>query len=295
MQDKTIQEPLVIAEIGCNHCGNFDTAIKMIKIASEFCKADVVKFQKRCNKELLTYDEYNNPHPNPINSFGKTYGEHREFLEFDLEQNIRLKEVCEDYNVVFSTSVWDPTSAKEIISIDPKLIKVPSAINTDRRVLDILFNEFPGQIHISLGMTTREEEIQILNHADKLNCLNRVVLYHCISGYPVENNELYLLEISRLKNLYGDKVLSIGFSGHHKGIAVDLVAYTLGAKWFERHFTLDRTQKGTDHSASLEPDGLRRLKRDLKAASVSLLSKPSEIIEVENFQRKKLKKYYEID
>ena len=295
MQDKTIQEPLVIAEIGCNHCGNFDTAIKMIKIAAEFCKADVVKFQKRCNKELLTYDEYNNPHPNPINSFGKTYGEHREFLEFDLEQNIRLKEVCEDYNVIFSTSVWDPTSTKEIISINPKLIKVPSAINTDRRVLDILFNEFPGQIHISLGMTTREEETRILSHADKLNCLNRVVLYHCISGYPVENNELYLLEISRLKNLYGDKVLSIGFSGHHKGIAVDLVAYTLGATWFERHFTLDRTQKGTDHSASLEPDGLRRLKRDLKAASVSLSKKPSEIVEVENFQRKKLKKYYEID
>ena len=74
-----------------------------------------------------------------------------------------------------------------------------------------------------------------------------------------------------------------------------MVAYTLGATWFERHFTLDRTQKGTDHSASLEPDGLRRLKRDLKAASVSLSKKPSEIVEVENFQRKKLKKYYEID
>ena len=287
--------PLVIAEIGCNHKGDFKIAIEMLKIAKDFCKVDIVKFQKRCNKELLSEKEYNTPHPNPINSYGKTYGEHREFLEFTIDQNKKLKEMCEEMDLIYSTSVWDPTSAKEIIRINPRLIKVPSAINTDERVLNILFNEYEGQIHISLGMTKRFEEEKIINLAEKANCLNRIVLYHCISGYPVENENLYLNEIIRLKNFYEQKVHAIGFSGHHKGIAVDVAAFTLGANFFERHFTLDRTWKGTDHSASLEPDGLRRLKRDLLAARSSLKSKPIEVLELEEIQRSKLKKIFNVN
>ena len=115
------------------------------------------------------------------------------------------------------------------------------------------------------------ETMYIVHPALEAGRLKDIVLYHCVSGYPVENSELYLNEISNLKKLYGDKVLAIGFSGHHKGIAVDVAAYTLGATWFERHFTLDRTWKGTDHAASLEPDGLRRLNRNLKSIFESII------------------------
>ncbi len=290
-----LEYPIVIAEIGCNHRGDMKTAAEMIQMAAQFCKVDVVKFQKRCNKELLSEKEYYGLHPNPSNSYGATYGEHREFLEFDLEQNKQLQAVCKEWGIIYSTSVWDPTSAKEIISIEPELIKVPSAINTDERVLEILFKDFSGQVHISLGMTSRIEEERIVELADQHKRLKDVVLYHCISGYPVDNKELYLNEIQRLKSAYEDKVHAIGFSGHHKGIAVDVAALALGAKWFERHFTLDRTWKGTDHSASLEPEGMRRVKRDLCAAKVALQTKPVEILPIEEVQRNKLKKFISVE
>ena len=286
--------PKVIAEIGCNHRGSIETAREMIKIAAIFCKVDVVKFQKRCNRELLSELEFDLPHPNPINSFGSTYGEHREFLEFDLDQNMELMNYCNELGVMFSTSVWDPTSAKEIISLNPGLIKVPSAINTDMRVLRMLFSDYEGEIHVSLGMTKKKEIESIINLGSKFNRLKDIVIYHCISGYPVENKELYLNEIINLQTAYGNEVGAIGFSGHHKGIAVDIAAYVLGATWFERHFTLDRTWKGTDHSASLEPDGMRRVKRDLMAAQEALRYKPEEILPIELVQRDKLKKQHNI-
>jgi N-acetylneuraminate synthase len=132
-------------------------------------------------------------------------------------------------------------------------------------MLTILRDEYEGQVHISLGMTSKEEEKTIVEFFDAGNALNRLVVYSCTSGYPVPFEDVCLLEIRRLKDNYGDKIGAVGFSGHHLGIAIDNAAYTLGAKWVERHFTKDRTWKGTDHSASLEPTGMRKLVRDLKA------------------------------
>lgn len=283
--------PKVICEIGCNHLGKLDIAMKMIKIAAEFCKVDIVKFQKRTNKELLSPDEYLKPHPVPENSYGETYGDHREFLEFSIEQHLLLNKECKKHGVIYSTSVWDLTSAKAIVSVAPELIKVPSAINTNFKVLDYLCKNYKGKIHISLGMTKKIEEQKIIEIFQENSRLDDLVLYHCISSYPVENDELYLLEIERLVKSYKKKIHGIGFSGHHKGIAPDIAALAIGAEFFERHFTLDRTWKGTDHSASLEPDGLRKLCRDLKSVSKSLRYKPLEILEIEDIQRKKLKKF----
>ena len=151
-------KPCLIAEIGCNHKGDMEIAKELIKVASIYCKADVVKFQKRCNHELLTVDQYNAPHPNPINSYGKTYGEHREFLEFTVEQHKELKEYCEQMNIIYSTSVWDITSAKEITKLNPQFIKIPSASNNEYLMLEWLCDNYGGEIHVSLGMTTHEEE-----------------------------------------------------------------------------------------------------------------------------------------
>ena len=239
-------KPFVIAEAGCNHMGRMEIAKDLIETAAHFCKVDAVKFQKRCPKELLTEEQYNAPHPNPANSYGATYGEHREFLEFDVEQHAQLKKWCEDAGIIYSTSVWDLTSAKEITSIHPKFIKIPSACNTHFKMLQWLCDNYEGEIHLSFGMTTHEEEA-VVQLFEKNNRAKDLVLYNCTSGYPVPFKDICLLEITRMKEQYGNRVKAIGFSGHHLGIAVDVAAYTLGAEYVERHYTLDRTWKGTNH------------------------------------------------
>ena len=281
--------PVVVAEIGCNHRGELSTAVQMVKTAAEFCRVDYVKFQKRSPVELLTPQQYDSPHPNPTNSYGRTYGEHREHLEFDIAQHEHLKDVCDAQGIGYACSVWDMTSAQEIMSLRPDLIKVPSATNQHYELLDLLCSGFEGKIHVSIGMTTRAEEEALVDFFVQRSRVDDLVVYSCTSGYPVTPAETCLLEITRLCQHYDAIADSIGFSGHHLGIALDLAAYTLGATWIERHFTLDRTWKGTDHAASLEPDGLRRLTRDLRAVHEALRYKQDELLEVELPQREKLK------
>lgn len=282
--------PKIVAEIGCNHMGDMDIAREMIETIAQFARADYVKFQKRTNRELLTPDEYAAPHPVPANSFGDSYGAHREYLEFSLEQHRELKQACEAAGVGYSSSVWDLTSAREIISLEPEFVKVPSACNLNSALLECLAREYAGGIHVSLGMTTPDEQRDIVALFDRLGALNRVVLYACTSGYPVPHEDICLLEIERLEDEFGKNVSAIGFSGHHLGIAVDVAAMTLGAQWIERHFTMDRTWKGTDHAASLEPDGLRRLVRDVRAVSNALTRKSKPVLDIEQVQRDKLKR-----
>ena len=285
-----MKAPKIIAEIGCNHKGDMNIAKELIMTAATYCKADVVKFQKRCNKELLSSEEYNAPHPNPANSYGDTYGAHREFLEFSLDQHRQLKAWCEEYGIDYSTSVWDVTSAKEIVSLQPNLIKVPSACNLNKKLLQYLCDNFGGEIHLSFGMTTKEEEEEIVNFFESNGRAKDVVLYNCTSGYPVPFEDICLLEITRLRQQYAGRVKGLGFSGHHLGIAVDSAAVALGAEWIERHYTLDRTWKGTDHAASLEPDGVRKLCRDCRAVAKALTFKQKDILDIEMVQRNKLKK-----
>jgi len=289
MFEKIPNAPLTIAEIGCNHKGEMEIAEEMIMMAAKFCRADYAKFQKRNPKELLTNEQYNNPHPVPANSYGRTYGEHREFLEFDLDQHQQLKTWCEEYGIGYATSVWDLTSAKQITTLNPDYIKIPSATNQHFEVLGYLCKNFEGDIHISFGMTTKAEEEKVIDFFRKYDRLKNLVIYSCTSGYPVPFEDICLFEIKRLIEDYGPEVNSIGFSGHHLGIAADTAAMTLGAQWIERHFTLDRTWKGTDHAASLEPDGLRRLVRDVNNVSKALTYKRKEILSIEEPQREKLK------
>ena len=279
----------VVAEIGGNHQGDFKLALDFVRSAKEFCGAYAVKFQKRSPRECLSAVEYSAAHTHSYHSFGETYGEHREFLEFSLEQHRQLKSLCDEIGIVYSCSVWDLTSAREIVSLKPEFIKVPSACNTHYELLAFLVENFEGAIHLSLGMTTLSEEESILEFFSERGRVSDLVLYACTSGYPVPDREVCLLEVARLKRSYGDLVRSIGFSGHHLGIALDVGAFVLGAEWIERHFTLDRTWRGTDQAASLEPDGLRRVVRDLASVGRALTYKPERMLETETVQRKKLK------
>lgn len=281
--------PFIIAEAGCNHKGQMDIAKDLIETAAHFCKADAIKFQKRNPKELLTKEQYFAPHPDPANSYGDTYGEHREFLEFTQDEHARLKQWCEEAGIIYAASVWDLTSAKEIAALEPKFIKIPSACNTNYKMLQWLCWHYKGEIQVSFGMTTQEEEENIVRLFEKNARAQDLIVYSCTSGYPVPFQDICLLEIQRMREKYAGRVKAVGFSGHHLGIAVDVAAYMLGAAYIERHYTLDRTWKGTDHAASLEPDGVRKLVRNLNAVYESLAYKKEEVLAIEQEQRRKLK------
>ncbi len=284
------KKPTLIAEIGCNHKGDFSIAKEMIKKIKDFCNVKFVKFQKRDAKSLLTKKEFDAKHPNPENSFGATYGKHRKALEFNFKQHLQLKKFCDKNKMIYSSSVWDLKSAKEITKIKPKFIKIGSATNLNFPILKYISENFFGQIHISLGMTSIKEEEKIVNFFIKKKRNKSLVLYACTSAYPVPSKDVCLLEVERLVKNYSKDIFDIGFSGHHRGIAHDIAAYTLGANFIERHFTLDRTWKGTDHAASLEPDGLRRLNRNLHEVYYSLNYKSKGILDIEKPTKKKLKK-----
>ncbi|MFK8139173.1 MAG: N-acetylneuraminate synthase family protein, partial [Bdellovibrionales bacterium] len=225
----------------------------------------------------------------PYNSYGETYGAHREFLEFSQAEHKELMAYCTELGIGYSTSVWDPTSAREMAELQPSFLKIPSACNLNFPLLRELFERFNGEIHLSTGMTTKDEIEKIVKFFEENKASDRLVIYNCVSGYPVPFEDICLLDILYLKEKYAERVKAIGFSGHHLGIAPDIAAFVLGAEWIERHYTLDRTWKGTDHAASLEPGGLRKLVRDLKNTSMSLQFKKSDILKIEQEQRDKLK------
>ena len=289
----------VIAEIGCNHKGDIDIARELIRVAARQCNADIAKFQKRHNRELLSPAEYDRPHPVPENAYGPTYGAHREALEFDLDQHRELIACCAAEGIVYSTSVWDLTSAREIASLAPEMIKIPSATNLNFELQGYLCEHFGGEIHVSTGMSTGAEIAALVEFYQARGRAGDLVVYACTSGYPVAFDDICLFEIASLMERYGSRVKGIGFSGHHLGIAADVAALAVGRMkeaegkgrftHVERHFTLDRTWKGTDHAASLEPDGLRRLCRDIAHVDRALAAKGREILPVEQVQRDKLK------
>lgn len=289
----------IIAEIGCNHKGEMDIAKELIRVAAQVCGAHVAKFQKRHNRELLTETEYNTPHPVPENAYGDTYGAHREFLEMDVDQHKDLLACCNEHGIAYSTSVWDLTSAKEMTTLNPPMLKIPSATNQHYDLQGYLCENYEGEIHVSTGMSTGNEIANLVGFYEERGRAGDLVVYSCTSGYPVAFEDLALFEIKTLMERYGDRVKSIGFSGHHLGIAADVAALALGRSMeaegkgrfshIERHFTLDRTWKGTDHAASLEPDGMRRLCRDVANVDKALSPKAQEILPVEQVQRDKLK------
>ena len=279
----------IIAEIGCNHKGDMKIAMDLIKTAKR-CGADVAKFQKRNNKLFLNKKEYESLHPEPWNSYGNTYGLHREALEFNIDQHKELQDFCSTIGIEYTSSVWELESAKEISELNPLFIKVPSATNLDFKMQNFLCENYNGKIHVSVGMTKKKEIAEIINFYKKKSRINDLVLYCCTSGYPISEKDICLLEIKNLQKLMENTKGGVGFSGHHLGIAPDIAAVTLGVDWIERHFTLDRTWKGTDHAASLEPEGLRRLCRDIKNVEKALSYKEEDILTIEKVQRAKLKK-----
>jgi N-acetylneuraminate synthase len=280
----------VIAEIGCSHGGSLERAKKLAKLA-KLSGAHIVKTQKRNPKESVKKELWDQPHPNKMYAYGDTYLKHRENLELSINDHIELKEYCESIDIIYSTSIWDVTSTREIVALNPKLIKIPSACNDRTDIMKYLLNNYNGEIHISTGMLTTDEREELCyfltnEYRDRKLDESKLVVYHCTSGYPVPFEKLYLGDIYNLAESWG---FQIGFSNHGKGIAMEPAAYALGARYFERHFIDDRMYPHTDASCSLEPQGLSKLVRDLKAVSQALQCKPDELDEIEKEQRDKLR------
>ena len=252
---------------------------------AKFADADFVKFQKRCPEESVRKDIQDKPHPNALFAHGKTYLEHRKRLELSIEQHAELKEYCDNLGIGYASSVWDVTSAREIIAIHPAFIKVPSPCNNHWKLLEVLNKEYQGQVHISTGMASEQEKFLLKLYVND-SFASRAVIYHCTSEYPCPFEHLYLNEILELKKMFPKS--TIGFSNHGKGIAADIAAYMLGATWIERHFVDDRTIRHTDASFSLEPAGLAKLRRDLTIVRKSVQSK-QEMSDEELAQRDKLR------
>ena len=156
-------------------------------------------------------------------------------------------------------------------------------------MLQWLCDNYGGEIQLSFGMTSREEEQQIVDLFVKNGRAKDLVIFACTSGYPVPYQDVCLLELRRLIDTFGSSVKKIGFSGHHLGTAVDIAAYTLGAEVIERHYTIDKTWKGTDHAASLEPDEFKRLVKEISDVQAALTYKSDEVLPIEQVQRDKLK------
>ncbi len=276
----------IVAEIGAVHLGSLDRA-KMLADLARLAGADYLKLQKRNPIESVPKEIQNKPHPNQMFAYGDTYLEHRIALELNIDQHMELQMYCKDIGIGYTSSVWDITSAREIIQLNPDFIKVPSPCNTHYKMLDILCQEYSGQIHISSGMTTAEEMHELKAYLNRAKLEDgRIVVYHCTSEYPCPFERLYLKEFEKLRYMFPS--CDLGYSNHGLGIATEIVTYMLGTRWFERHFIDDRTIKHSDASASLEPDGLRRLCRDLKMLPKALQYK-KEMSAEEMQQRKKLK------
>ncbi|MBQ2871404.1 N-acetylneuraminate synthase family protein [bacterium] len=275
----------LISEIGCNHQGDLQIAKKMM-IDALNCGCQIVKFQKRTPKLQFSEEKYNSPHPTPENAFGKTYGEHRENLEFSVTQHKELMLFAKENGLEYSCSIFDSQSTEDILSIQPEHIKIPSPINHRADIIEHIAKNFNGIIHVSLGMTTHEEERNLINILEKYNKLQDTILYHCVSAYPTEDKDASLLEITRLKNLYGNKIKALGLSAHHiNSYLPDCIALTLGANYIERHFTFDKAAKGSDHKISLNVEEMKNLNAELKKTSQLLNFKQKEILDCEQKTR----------
>ncbi len=253
----------VIAEVGHNHQGDLEQAIELLK-AAKLAGADAVKLQKRDNRSLFTAEQFAKPYDNP-NSFGLTYGEHREFLEFGKNEYEALIEYAREIGIDFFATAFDIPSANFLAELHMPAYKIASG---DIRNTPLLAHvaRIGRPMIISTGAATMEDVRRALDTVLEIN--PNVALLQCTAGYPARFEELDLNVIRTYRDRFPNTV--VGLSAHDNGIAMAVAAYVVGARIVEKHFTLNRANKGTDHAFSLEPLGMQKMVRDLRRTRVAL-------------------------
>jgi sialic acid synthase len=246
----------IIAEIGHNHQGDLQKAKEMFRVAKE-CGVDAVKLQKRDNRTLFTRTLYEMPYDNE-NSFGPTYGAHREALEFGREQYVELKRYAKELDLIFFATAFDFNSADFLAELDMPAYKIASGDLTNTP-LQRHIASFGKPIFLSIGGGTMEDVRRAVDNILPVN--PQLCIMHCTASYPVDIADMNLKVILALQQEFPE--LLIGFSDHENGIDGAAIAYMLGARVFEKHFTLNHGWRGTDHPFSVMPDGMRKLVRNL--------------------------------
>lgn len=241
--------PFIIAEIGINHNGDINIAKDLIKLAKDV-GCDAVKFQKRTIDIVYSKELLDSPRESP---WGHTQRAQKEGLEFGLKEYQEIDRYCKELGIEWFASAWDVESQKFLRQFNCKYNKVASAM----LVCDELLNEIASEkthTFISTGMSTLEQIDRAVAIFRKYEC--PFELMHCVSTYPMDDEDANLNRIKTLRDHYG---CNVGYSGHEVGLAVSYAAAALGITSLERHITLDRAMYGSDQAASLEPVGLRSL------------------------------------
>ncbi|KAI6058435.1 sialic acid synthase [Aix galericulata] len=257
------QPCFIIAEIGQNHQGDLDIARRMIRMAKE-CGADCAKFQKselehKFNKKALERP-YTSQH-----SWGKTYGEHKRHLEFSHDQYRELKKYAEEIGIFFTASGMDEMAVEFLHELDVPFFKVGSGDTNNFPYLEKTAKKGRPMV-ISSGMQSMDTMHQVYQIVKPIN--PNFCFLQCTSAYPLQPEDVNLRVISAYQSAFPD--IPIGYSGHETGIAISVAAVALGAKVVERHVTLDKTWKGSDHQASLEPNELAELLGKSVVAKVTI-------------------------
>ena len=274
----------VIAEIGHNHQGSLEKAKQLFKAAAE-CGVNAVKLQKRDNKSLFTKAAYYKPYENE-NSFGPTYGAHREALEFGKAEYVELQQYAKDLGVMMFSTAFDMLSADFLADLDMPAYKIASGDLKNTPLLKHVAQIGKPMI-ISTGGANMEDVQRAYDTIMPIN--QQLAILQCTSSYPAEHNDLNLRVIETFRQQFPENV--IGLSDHENGIAMAPAAYVLGARIVEQHFTINHTWKGTDQVFSLEPIGMRKLVRDLRRVREALGDGvkrvyPNEVIPISKMSKK---------
>src|SRR3954466_12628363 len=273
----------VIAEIGHNHQGSIEQAKAMVTVAKD-CGAHAVKLQKRSNRTLYTREFYEQPYDNE-SSFGPTYGEHREALELSRDDYVELQRHSRELGITLFATPFDVESADFLAELDMPAYKLASADLANTPLLRHVA-ALGKPLLLSTGGARIEDVDRAIGAIRPLN--EQIAILQCTAAYPCETEDLNLRVITTLRERYPDYV--IGLSDHQNGISMALVAYMLGARVIEKHFTLNHAWKGTDHRFSLMPEGLRKLVRDLGRIPVALGDGAKEKLPVEEKPLEKMGK-----
>jgi sialic acid synthase len=256
-------ECYVIAEIGHNHQGSLQKAKDLFRSARE-CGADAVKMQKRDNKTLYTRKLYDSPYDNE-NSFGDTYGAHREALEFGSDEYAELKKYAKELGITMFATAFDFKSADFLAKLDMPAYKIASGDLKNTPLLKYVA-KIGKPMFVSTGGGTLDDVKRAYYTIMAIN--PKLCLMQCTASYPVEPQDMNLSMIPIFRQNFPEVV--VGLSDHQSGIIMSPIAYVLGARVVEKHFTLNHAWKGTDNPFSLEPIGLRKMVRDLRRVHVAL-------------------------
>jgi sialic acid synthase len=253
----------VIAEIGHNHQGSLEKAKELFSAARD-CGVNAVKLQKRDNRSLYTRALYDTPYDNE-NSYGLTYGAHREALEFGYAEYVELKRYAAELGLMLFATAFDIRSADFLAELDMPAYKIASGDLKNTPLLKYIA-QFGKPMIVSTGGALLED---VQRAYDTIMPINpQLCILQCTAAYPVEPEDMNLRVIETFREWFPDVV--IGLSDHQNGISMAVAAYVLGARVFEKHFTLNRAWKGTDQAFSLEPIGMRKMVRDLRRARLAL-------------------------